>query len=260
MPKSAVPPRHPPDFRPRLQTAFTLIELLVVIAIIAILASMLLPALSKAKAAGLSAACKSNLHQIGIALKLYTDEFKNYPLAATFEAAPVVKNYVLWDTKLLPLVSGNRDVFACPANNSASKWTNSVGWPTPNYSYGYNMVGTGRYPGAGASLGLDGGFSSRTTSTVYLSEHQVTTPSDMIAVADVKMHTGGDDFDLDDIFPINLLAELSPARHNQGANTVFCDGHVEYGKLTAWLQRSDLRKQRWNNDHEPHRETWSNNP
>ena len=74
---SALPTRNTtPGERKR---AFTLIELLVVVAIVAVLASLLLPALNRAKSAAWSARCKSNLRQIGIGLTLYVGEHQAYP-------------------------------------------------------------------------------------------------------------------------------------------------------------------------------------
>ena len=248
----------PPPGRPR-RFAFTLIELLVVIAVIAVLAALLLPVLGRAKAAGQSTACKSNLHQIGIALSLYTSESQKYPVAASTDPGPRGAQITLWDAKLLPFASNNRELFFCLANRSAPPWTNNVAVPIPNPSYGYNFAGSGRYPTSGPSLGLDGGENFRGPSK-SLSENQVKAPSDMIAVADATPRPGGEDHDLDDLFPINLLMQVIPARHNQGANAVFCDAHVEFAKLSNWLQKSERARQRWNNDHQSHPETWSNNP
>ena len=242
MPSDPVQPRR---------FAFTLIELLVVIAIIAILAAMLLPALAKAKEKAKQANCQSNLRQMGLAASSYVADFQKYPLWTSGSGSDL--HY--WDGTLLPFASNNRRLFACPANKTAPPWTNSY---YLNASYDYNMAGTSRLsPPAPPRLGLDGG------SPYYLRENQVKMPCDMIVIADATPGAsgGGGDHDADDdMSPVNLLAELIAPRHNNGVNVVFCDVHVEYGKASVWLQRSERARRRWNNDNQPHPETWGNNP
>src|SRR6516225_5338106 len=123
------------NLRPAQTSGFTLIELLVVIAIIAILAALLLPVLEAGKRAGQSAACKSSLHQLAVALNLYTGDFQKYPLCAEQNRAR--SGFVLWESKLLPFAGNNEGLFVCAANKSAPKWTNNPARPWRNPSYGY---------------------------------------------------------------------------------------------------------------------------
>jgi prepilin-type N-terminal cleavage/methylation domain-containing protein/prepilin-type processing-associated H-X9-DG protein len=107
-------------------TAFTLIELLVVIAIIAILAAMLLPALAKAKERASAIACKSNLKQIGLAVRLYADDNTDrFPFAIQGnQSNPQYGDTNNWQYLLAPYIKSTR--FSVGASTEESDFAKSV--------------------------------------------------------------------------------------------------------------------------------------
>jgi prepilin-type N-terminal cleavage/methylation domain-containing protein len=194
---------------------FTLIELLVVIAIIAILAALLLPALSKAKQKAWTTQCQSNLHQIGLGMKMYADDFNGfYPESGGTIAWDATdsqtKNYS-WLQQIFSYVQ-NTNVYHCPADNASQ-----VGF----FNY---------FNGVRAAFVLTNGFAS-------VDGKRIRFPSDYVLSGD----TIGSTFTLDNADKDDYTANCVGGEdngdsweewqvHSGGQNILFDDGHVKFYK------------------------------
>jgi prepilin-type processing-associated H-X9-DG protein/prepilin-type N-terminal cleavage/methylation domain-containing protein len=239
----------------RSRRAFTLIELLLVIAIVAILMSLLLAALSQGKSQARSTVCKSNLRQIGFAMTMYLADFSEYPrgtggadwerLLAAY-STDVLRELEAYNQKGRYRNPSFRNRFwICPEVEVGSADGHGLIYDDVLRMkivekenvvsvYGLNDYGT-MSPAGRTLMGLwKDGRGAR--------ESDIAVPSDLIGVGDIRVvgHNMG---------PRHQIRWPSK-RHRGGANVLFCDGHVEFGKQEHLIRNSAPALRRWNRTHE----------
>lgn len=253
--------------RPKRGRAFTLVELLVVIAIIAIIASLVLPALSRARARAQGSFCLNNNRQLAVAWMLYADEHsgllaynlgKSARIAAVATAALAsgptmsdnwVNNVLNWELSpdntnaaavvgsgLGPYTSKAAALYLCPSDNVLSDLQRGAGWQRRVRSYSMNaMVG-------------DAGSFSQTGSNVNNSNYvqffkvfSIPRPSDIFVFLDEHPDSIDDGYFLNSDAVPPVWTDLPGSYHDGGASFSFADGHAE---LHRWHNASTIQPAR----------------
>jgi len=227
------------------RSGFTLVELLVVVSIVAILASLLLPALAGARNRSHQAFCLNNLRQLNLGVILYTsdnDDKLPYNLGATeikaslsagftnnwennvlnWELDPENTNILLnTEASLGSYVSRAARVFRCPSDRAVSAVQRAAGWEERSRSISMNaMVGD-----AGAFMDGD----DNRNNPDYI---QFRKSADFTAASEVFVFIEEHPDSINDGYFLNRAAaaewnDLPASWHNGAANLAFGDGHCE---------------------------------
>jgi prepilin-type N-terminal cleavage/methylation domain-containing protein/prepilin-type processing-associated H-X9-DG protein len=212
------------------ERGFTLIELLVVIAIIAILASLLLPALSRAKMSAQGAACSNNIRQLSLAWLIYADDF-NQLLVNNSSTADTrtyrqswVNNIEDWGTsventnpayvvsgKLAPYVNNNLGVYKCPTDRTAAQNGPRLRSVSMNSLVGDPLINPNRF---------------NPNLVQFLKMTQFPGPANFYVFIEEHPDTINDGYFMNR-WDVIQWGNLPASWHNSAANISWADGHVE---------------------------------